>query len=34
MVCLPVRGDNPRAYGSGLSTVQADNDTQCTIPHV
>ena len=24
MVCLPVRGDNPRALASGLSPAQAD----------
>ena len=25
MVCLPVRGDNPRALASGLSPVQMNN---------
>ena len=33
IVCLPVRGDNPRALASGLSYIQVDNCIPPTSDH-
>ena len=34
VVCLPVRGDNPRALASGLSHVQVDNHIVTILYHL
>ena len=34
MGCLPVRGDNPRAYASGLSYVQVDKHGIIILYHL
>ena len=34
MVCLPVRGDNPRALASGLSFVQVDKHGITILYHL
>ena len=34
MVCLPVRGDNPRALASGLSYVQVDKHGITILYHL